>query len=345
MATFTPLTRQHMAPKWLKSTLQLLFFLSLGILLIWYSVRSFSDEEIEKVQELIWNVDTLTVINCIFILLLSHFIRALRWRMLIEPLGKTPILLNTFYAVLNGFFFNLLFPRLGEVMKCSLLGKYEKIPVDKLLGTMFAERVIDLCCLIIVIVLTIFTQLNVVGDYSRELWHSLSIKLQSSTNLILIILAGSVVFVFLFYKSLNNSNLKWVIKIKTLAKGLLEGLLSVRRINNPFLFVLYTITIWFLYLASIRVGFVAMQTLSMLGWVPSLTILTFGSFAMIATQGGIGAYQLAVQKTLGLYGINELAGLAFGWLLWSVQTILMLVTGPLSLLLLYLQNRKPDSQT
>jgi uncharacterized protein (TIRG00374 family) len=333
-----------MAPKWLKSTLQLLFFLSLGILLIWYSVRSFSAEEIEKVQELIWNVDTLTVINCIIILLLSHFIRALRWRMLIEPLGKRPELLNTFYAVLNGFFFNLLFPRLGEVMKCSLLGRYEKIQVDKLLGTMFAERVIDLCCLILVIFLTIFTQLNVVGDYSRELWHSLSTKLQSSTNLIFILFAFFLIFVFIFYKLLNNSQLKWVIKTKALVKGLLEGLLSVRRINNPFLFIIYTITIWFLYLASIRVGFVAMQSLSTLGWIPSLTILTFGSFAMIATQGGIGAYQLAVQKTLGLYGINELAGLAFGWLLWSVQTILMLVTGPLSLLLLYLRNRKPQSK-
>jgi uncharacterized membrane protein (Fun14 family) len=64
---------------------------------------------------------------------------------------------------------------------------------------------------------------------------------------------------------------------------------------------------------------------------------------MIATQGGIGAYQLAVQKTLGLYGINALTGLAFGWLLWAVQTILMLVTGPISLLLLYLQRNKNNN--
>jgi hypothetical protein len=108
-------------------------------------------------------------------------------------------------------------------------------------------------------------------------------------------------------------------------------------------FLLYTIGIWFLYLASIRVGFPAIAGLAHLGWVPSLTILTFGSFAMIATQGGIGAYQLAVQKTLGLYGINALTGLAFGWLLWAVQTILMLVTGPISLLLLYLQRNKNNN--
>jgi glycosyltransferase 2 family protein len=340
LVTFTLLTLQNMVRKWLKSTLQFVIFTSLGILLIWYSVRSFSAEEIRKVQELIWNVDAFTVISCILILLLSHFVRALRWRMMIEPLGKSPKVSNVFYAVLNGFFFNLLFPRLGEVMKCSLLGKYEKIAVDKLLGTMFAERVIDLCCLIMVILLTIFTQIQFVGDYSRELWNSFSLKLQSSSNFILIIGIVLVIIVYIFYKLLKNKNLRWVIKIKSLVKGLFEGLLSIRKISSPSLFILYTIAIWFLYLASIKVGFHAMQSLSTLGWVPSLTILTFGSFAMIATQGGIGAYQLAVQKTLGLYGINELAGLAFGWLLWSVQTILMLVTGPISLLLLYLRNKK-----
>jgi hypothetical protein len=76
-----------------------------------------------------------------------------------------------------------------------------------------------------------------------------------------------------------------------------------------------------------------------LGWIPSLTILTFGSFAMIATQGGVGAYQLAVQKTIGFYGIQEITGLAFGWLLWSVQTFMLLIVGPISMLLLFLFNK------
>jgi hypothetical protein len=64
---------------------------------------------------------------------------------------------------------------------------------------------------------------------------------------------------------------------------------------------------------------------------------------MIATQGGVGAYQLAVQKTLGLYGINEISGLAFGWLLWSVQTFILLIVGPISMLLLFIFNRNKES--
>jgi hypothetical protein len=88
-----------------------------------------------------------------------------------------------------------------------------------------------------------------------------------------------------------------------------------------------------------------MENLSGLGWVPSLSILTFGSFAMIATQGGIGAYQLAIQKTLILYNINQVNGLAFGWLLWLVQTVILFFVGPLSVLLLYLLNKKGKKLT
>jgi uncharacterized protein (TIRG00374 family) len=332
-----------MTLKWIKSGLKFVFFLSLGLTLIWYSVHNFSAQDIEKLMEMVGGADKLTILYCIFIVMLSHFIRSLRWQMMIMPLGQTPRLSNIFYAVLTGFFFNLIFPRLGEIMKCSLIGKYEKISVDKLVGTMVAERIIDLCCLILVIILTIITQLSLVGDYTQELINAFSTKFKMSLVPILIFSTIILLIVGLVVKYLKNSNLRWVIKIKTLLSGVLEGLMAIMKMKHKAYFLLYTIGIWFLYLASIRVGFPAIAGLAHLGWVPSLTILTFGSFAMIATQGGIGAYQLAVQKTLGLYGINALTGLAFGWLLWAVQTILMLVTGPISLLLLYLQRNKNNN--
>lgn len=332
-----------MTLKWIKSGLKFVFFLSLGLTLVWYSVHNFSAQDIEKLMEMVGGADKLTILYCIFIVMLSHFIRSLRWQMMIMPLGQTPRLSNVFYAVLTGFFFNLIFPRLGEIMKCSLIGKYEKISVDKLVGTMVAERIIDLCCLILVIILTIITQLSLVGDYTQELINAFSTKFKMSLVPILIFSTIILLIVGLVVKYLKNSNLRWVIKIKTLLSGVLEGLMAIMKMKHKAYFLLYTIGIWFLYLASIRVGFPAIAGLAHLGWVPSLTILTFGSFAMIATQGGIGAYQLAVQKTLGLYGINALTGLAFGWLLWAVQTILMLVTGPISLLLLYLQRNKNNN--
>ena len=260
---------------------------------------------------------------------------------MIKPLGKSPGTVNVFLAVLTGFFFNLLFPRLGEVMKCSLLGKYEKIPVDKLIGTMVAERVIDLICLVLVILLAISTQIDLVGGYAKELFDQILSKLKASPtaiSLLLILLFSLGGLGYLLYIKSRHSS--FLLKIKNWIKGIVEGLISVRKVENKFMFIVHTLAIWFLYLASIRVGFYAMQDLVQLGWVPSLSILTFGSFAMIATQGGIGAYQFAVQKTLLLYGVKEVSGLAFGWLLWSVQTVMLFITGPISIVLLFTLNKK-----
>lgn len=327
--------------KRIKTILQFIIFLSLGVFLIWFSTKSFTADEINKVKELVFNAKPIIVIPCILVLVLSHYLRALRWKMLIKPLGKTPGTLNVFLAVLTGFFFNLLFPRLGEVMKCTLLGKYEKIPVDKLIGTMVAERVLDLICLVLVILLAISTQIDLVGGYAKELFDQILSKFNTSTTaillIILIFLSLAVIFYIIYIKTRNSLLL---IRIKNWIKGIVEGLVSVRHVENKPLFIAYTLAIWFLYLASIRIGFYAMQDLIQLGWVPSLSILTFGSFAMIATQGGIGAYQFAVQKTLLLYGIKEVSGLAFGWLLWSVQTVMLFITGPISLLLLFTLNKK-----
>lgn len=333
-----------MISKGIKSIIQFTLFLSLGIFLLWYTTRSFTPEQIEKVKSLALSANWVLVIPCIGALVISHFIRALRWKMLIEPLGKTPSNTNTFLAVLIGFFLNLVFPRLGEVMKCSLLGKYEKIPVDQLIGTMVTERIIDVLCLLLVIALTILTQLKQVGEFAKELTQAFSenIKQNTSTLLALFVFTMAVIFmtVFLVQKFKNNKLIK---NIKHIFKGVLSGVLSIQRMKNPITFILYTLLIWFLYLSSIRLGFYALEGLEHLGWPESLTLLTFGSFAMIATQGGIGAYQLAIQKTLLLYSIPEVLGLAFGWLLWSTQTIMLLVVGPISLLLLYLLNtRKPN---
>jgi hypothetical protein len=330
-----------MLKKYLFSIIQFVLFLSLGIFLVWLSIRSFSTAEIIQIKNLVFTADLNLIIPCMGILVLSHYIRAIRWKMMFVPLGYTPKTSNVFLAVVAGFFFNLLFPRLGEVMKCTLLSRDEKIPVDRLIGTMVAERIIDVLCLLLVIILTITTQLEIVGGYAQETWNAIGDMISMSPMKLmmaaLVLIVGLFLFVILVGKS---SSSKFYNKIKELFKGVIQGLLSVGKIKNKYTFIFHTLVIWSLYLLSIRVGFLAMNDLAHLGWVPSLTILTFGSFAMIATQGGIGAYQLIVQKSLLLYGVNDLTGLAFGWLLWSVQTVMIFILGPVSLIFLFFLNRK-----
>ena len=324
-----------------KTATKFLLFLALGIFLLWLTTRSFGENEIQKLKDLVTHADVKIVVFCSITLLFSHFIRAVRWKMMIDPMGNQPKTSNVFFAVLSGYFFNLLFPRLGEVMKCTLLSKYENVHVDKLIGTMVAERLVDLICLIIVIVMTVFTQLGLVGNYATELATAMKAKFQFSNTTLVIMTVSVILIILLLVKLLQVSkNHPKLFKLREIVKGMIEGLLSIKKVNNIPLFILYTITIWFCYLASIRIGFYGMQNLSSLGWVPSLSVLTFGSFAMIATQGGIGAYQLAVQKTLMLYQMDEVNGLAFGWLLWLVQTIILFMVGPLSVLLMYVLNKK-----
>ena len=321
--------------------LKFLFFLSLGIFLIWISTKSLTKEEVETVKYQILAANYNILVPSILIILLSHFMRALRWRMMITPLSYKPSLFNVFLSVLIGFFFNLIFPRLGELMKCTLLGKHEKIPVDKLVGTMVAERLIDVFCLLIVISMTIVSQYQRVGNYANELIGTFYKKIQFNITTTIITSVVFIIFLvggFIIFKRFQKS--KSIEKIKSIIKGILTGFGSIRKIEKKGLFTAYTISIWFLYLFCIKIGFLAINEISTLGWIPSLTILTFGSFAMIATQGGIGAYQLAVQKTLVLFGVREVTGLAFGWLMWSVQTIFLMVAGPISLLIMSTINKK-----
>ena len=324
----------------INTVLKFLFFLFLGIFLIWITTKSLTSQEIDTIKKQIFEADFYIILPCILIIFLSHFIRALRWRMMILPLNHKPSLLNVFLAVLIGFFFNLIFPRLGELMKCTLLGKYEKIPVDNLVGTMVAERIIDVFCLLLVIAITIISQYERVGNYAKEIMFSFYSNIKNDINytiVALLILLSFIILIFTIYRRFKQSKL--IEKIQSIIKGILIGVGSIKKIEKKGLFIAHTISIWFFYLYCIKIGFLAINEISSLGWIPSITILTFGSFAMIATQGGIGAYQLAVQKTLVLFGIREVTGLAFGWLMWSVQTIFLMIAGPISLLVMTLSNK------
>jgi uncharacterized protein (TIRG00374 family) len=327
---------------------QYVFFLGLGLILIWYTTRHLSPEEISMMKTSLKNAHYLLVLPPMLLLLAAHYSRALRWKILMEPLGFQPSTTNTFIAVMLSYFFNLLVPRLGEVMKCTMLARYEKTPVDKLIGTMVAERAFDMICLLLIIFITVFLQINLVGDFLslelRKFFVTKSGNFQTGKILAVIgILAGIIIlFRFILHK---YQHIVIIDKIRGIIRGIWEGLTSVKLVKRKTAFFLHTIFIWAMYLMSIRVGFYAMDAVNTLGIRPSFTILSFGSLAGIITQGGIGAYQLAVQKTLLLYDINEVDGLAFGWLLWLAQTLMVLGIGFLCLVILPLVNRKKnDSQ-
>lgn len=337
-----PFRHQPIMRRKLIAAVQYLFFLGLGLILLWYSSRNLTYTEISMMKESIRGANYWIAIPAGMVFLASHYSRALRWKILMEPLGFQPSSKNTFIAVMLSYFFNLLVPRLGEVMKCTILAKYEKTPVDKLVGTMVAERAVDVICLVVVFFITIFLQVDLLGTYAAKEYGSFVQARFNPLNIGTLLLVFLVVFFLIRYILIRYAHIGVIHKTRSLVSGIWAGLTSIRHLKRKGAFFFHTVFIWTMYLLSIRIGLLALSSVEHLGFYPSFTILSFGSVAMIVTQGGIGAYQLAVQKTLSLYGIQEVAGLTFGWLLWLFQTILVVVSGILLLLFLPILNKSSN---
>lgn len=328
------------------SLLQYLFFLGLGIFLVWWSLGSISDHDWVKIKESLRNANYWYLIPVVIALLASHFSRAIRWKILMEPLGYKPRISNTYMAVLIGYLANLAVPRLGEILKCTILARYEKVPADKLVGTIVAERAFDMICLLILMVITIVTQTGLIGDFIfAEAGKTVGSKAQSIsvTKIIivavtLLVLGGLAIYIFKKF-----AHIGFIAKIRKIIIGVWQGLTSVRYVKNKGWFIFHSLFIWSMYLASVQIGMWALQETESFGIKASMSVLFMGSIAMIITPSGIGAYPELVMRTMLLYGLEAAYGKAFGWVLWTVQFFQILIFGLIALVLLPYLNKKKEA--
>lgn len=324
------------------NALQYIFFLGLGIFLLWLSAHNLSPENRQHLKDALKDARYLLVLPAMLLLMISHYSRALRWRILIRPLGYRPSVTNTFFATILGYFFNLLVPRLGEVMKCTILAKHEKIPADRLIGTMVTERVCDFLCLLVIIAITVFIQFDIIHQYASAQFRNILYDGHGQLKIYKIGAAlgvlTTIVMIMIWLARIFAAS-KLIRSIQRLLKGVWTGITSFKYIKNKGSFLFHTVFIWTMYLLSIRIGLYTMEAVSHLGFKACFSILSFGSLAMLATQGGIGAYQYTIQKLLPLYAVNEGPALGFGWVLWIAQTGIVIFAGMICLLLLPVINR------
>jgi uncharacterized protein (TIRG00374 family) len=332
--------------KRVRNLFQYLLFLGLGFFLLWLTLRKSNWQEI---KDNIAGTNFLFLIPATVFLLFAHFFRAVRWKIMIEPLGYKPSVQNTFLSVLIGYWANLAFPRLGEVLKCTVLARYEKVPADKLVGTIVAERAFDFVTLLIVLGITIIVQYDIVGTYTMDEFKKI---FQSRTGHISYTrILGAIIFVvavfylisFLLKKYSHHS---FIQKARLVLVGVWSGLTSVKKIKNKRWFIIHSVTIWLFYLLSTYTGFFAMPGMREYGIKVALSVLTFGAIGMIVpSPGGIGSYQYAVQQVLLVYGVSAEKGLSLGILIWFCQTAILLIFGTLSFVLLPVLNKKPNEKT
>jgi len=308
-----------------------------------------SDEEYQQFLTSLKTANYYLMIPVFFILTASHISRAIRWKILVKSLGYNPRLSNTFCAVMVGYLANFAFPRLGEVLKCTILSKYEKVPADKLVGTILVERAVDVLSFFIVIVISFLTQAKVVGAYAKDffakyfLQQDKTVVAIKTAVIIAILTAAFFIIRFVFTRYLH---IKIVQQLKNIYHGIIEGLLSVKKMKNKWLFIFHSVFIWGCYLTGTYVGFYAIKETSVLPMLSTFPVLAFGTVATMLTPGGIGSYPVLLMQAMLLYNVAEAFGYANGWLQWSAQFIIILVVGFICLAVLpYLNKSKNEIST
>ncbi len=323
--------------------LQYIFFLGLGAFLVWWSVKDIDNEKMAEIQLALKNARLYLILPVFFILILSHYVRALRWRLLMEPLGYMPGKANTFLAVMVGYLANQAVPRLGEVLKCTLLARYEKVPADKLVGTIILERLIDALSLLMIFGITLLIQPGLYSQLVDTVFNGNSEEESKKLpgyiiGIILIGIIAAIIFLWMIIKKKNFNDLLSAIK-KIIAR-VWEGLSAIRHLKKRRQFILLTLLLWVLYLSGGYIGFQALRETEHYGIKEAFTVLSAGSIGMIVTPGGIGAYPYLIEATMQLYGLQQSIAVAFGWLLWLAQTLVIFIGGLLSFAALPLLNKK-----
>jgi uncharacterized membrane protein YbhN (UPF0104 family) len=317
------------------------FFFLLGIALIWWSLHQIPAEEWTKFT-LALKQSKLWIVFPVFIILgLSHFLRALRWRLIMEPLGYQPSIANTYLAVLIGYLANLAIPRLGEVLKCTLLAKYEKVPAEKIVGTIVAERAFDVVSLGIVFLMALGLQFNVIEAGWNQLKNQTANPIIDSNEgnwKMYLFLGISIVLVTLFF-ILRKRIPTILATFKQIINGIWEGVMSATKLKQQKLFFLYSFGIWFLYLLATYVGLYATAGTES-SFATAISCLAYASIGMILTPGGIGAYAYFMAKVLELNGVDYTLGLANGTLQWFSQFLIVIVLGGISLIILPIINKQ-----
>ncbi len=303
------------------NTLKFLVFLSIGLIILYlvyqnqntaYLAQCATDGipegECSLIQKVIEDFKGLNygwVLGVFGAYTFSNIMRAFRWNMLLKSLGRTPRTINSFLTIMLALFANLGLPRLGEVLRPVTMARYEKMPVEKVLGTIVVDRAMDIISLLLLIGLAFLLEFD-------RLWGYLSEHMQTGeggllSNPIILGLGGvgvlGILLLLVFRKQIQQS--KFYEKVINVLKGFWDGIMSIRNLENPSLFIFYSIMIWVAYYFMFYMYLPAFSPTAHLGFTVALMVFVFGTFGIvIPSPGGMGSYHFLVMAALALYGVT-----------------------------------------
>ena len=314
--------------KKLKSYIKILLPISIGIFCIFFSFRNIGFTDFTKY---FYEINYLWVFVGIFLGALSHISRSFRWKYLIEPLGYKLGFINSVLAVFSAYLINYTIPRAGDVARATMISKYEKIPLDKTLGTIVAERAVDVICILTIIATGLIFEFNRISDKL--------ISLIENTEISVIIIYIGVVIIILFVSNRVLKKSKYYKSILNFFSGIIEGLTIIFKMEKRVPFILHSIFIWLMYILMFWATSMAFFELHEVAFYQFMISFTLAAISIMLSNGGIGIYPLAVEESLGWYGVQSTTGLAFGWVSWLSQTMMVIIFGGLSLFILPFINR------
>jgi uncharacterized protein (TIRG00374 family) len=315
-------------------------FFIIGVGLFWYV---YQDINFQSIKDTLKELKYIWILLSVILGLLSAFVRALRWKILLESIGYKPKTINLFLSVQILYFINLVIPRGGEIARCGMVAKYEKIPFAKLLGTVFIERLTDFIAFIIIFIGVFFMQLSLV----KEIFSILKMSPSSFQSKILIF--GLVIILFiLFYWIFKKIGLlnKFQNKINKIKEEIIEGIKSVLMIEKKWTYIFLTFLIFLLWLLMLYVVFFAYPPTYNMPLSAAVFTYTIGTFAfLLPIQAGIGVWHFLVSECLYLYGLNKEAGKMFALIAHTFTNLVYLIFGTIGFIIIPLINNKtPDKQ-
>ena len=307
--------------------------LGIAAFLLWFVYKDFS---FEILKEQVSNINYYWIMLSILLALLSHYLRAYRWNILLEPLGYHLKTSRTFIAVMVGYFANNLVPRLGEVTRCGILKKNDKVSMTSAFGSVVAERALDLLILIILGSFTFLIEFDKLNSFIIENFQEKFPETKSIYGLVFtglgigLVLLLIAFFLFKIFRNQLHRNPLYL-KIRQFVKELLDGFLSIRKIKNQFGFWISTFGIWLLYYLMLIVVFYAFPPTSNLSLIAGLTLLIMSGLGMSApVQGGIGVFHILISSVLVLYGISTNDGKVFALIAHTTQFLTVMLFGGIS---------------
>jgi hypothetical protein len=323
-----------MFKKTILPVLKYIFFLGIGVLLLWLGFRKL---DLQEVWVGILNADYGWLFFGLFFALLSHVARALRWNLLINSLGYKTRLSSTFYSVMIGYLANTAVPRMGEFARCGVLSKKEKIPFNALFGTVISERFFDLFMLFFILFLVVVFQLDLVGSFVFKAMKPLLNTIMS--NMIFIVLIGVFSLailgglIYLVWAMKNKiKSIPFYQKVRDFIDGLLNGIKTIFKMRQKWMFIFYTAIIWLFYVVMVYLPFKMLAETSGLNFLDGTTIMGLGSLGIVApVPGGIGAYHYITKVILTeLYAVEANAAMSYATIAHAGQTLMNVLVGALS---------------